>query len=228
MTGNPVPAPPPRTPGQLEPSRRKYLRAAGLWLAAAIAFAVFALLAHFYDRFPGDERITDAFQNIDVPALGGYFSFVNSLGDTWLHVALVAGIVVLLGLIRRGTESVLALYTFVPSLLNGVIKDWVQRPRPSEELVAVSDSASGFSFPSGHTVSTAGLFLVLFVALPAVVRHRILRWTLQLGCILMFISAGPARVYVGVHWTSDVLAGYALVVLMVVPLLLLYLPRRSS
>lgn len=228
MTGNPVPATPPRTPDQPEPARRNYLRAAGLWLAAAIAFALFALLAHFYDRFPGDESITDAFQDIDVPALGGYLSFVNSLGDTWLHVALVVGIVVLLGLIRAGTESVLALYTVVPNVLSGVIKDWVQRPRPSEDLVAVSDGASGFSFPSGHTVGTAGLFLVLFVAVPAIVRHRLLRWTLQVGCLLMIISAGPARIYVGVHWTSDVLADYAIVAFMVVPLVLLYLPRRPA
>ncbi len=189
---------------------------------------VFALFAHFYDRFPGDERIADAFQDLDVPALGGYLSFVNSLGDTWLHAALVTGIVVLLGLMRAGTESVLALYTFVPSLLNGVIKDWVQRPRPSEDFVVVSDNLSGFSFPSGHTVGTAGLFLVLFFAVPAVVRHKLLRWTLQVGCLLIILSAGPARVYVGAHWTSDILAGYALVALMVLPLLLVYLPRRSA
>lgn len=187
-----------------------------------------ALLAHFYDRFPGDERITDAFQDADIVALGGYLSFVNSLGDTWLHAALLAAFVVLLGLMRAGTESVLALYTLVPSLLNGVIEDWVQRPRPSEDLVAISDNVSGFSFPSGHSVSTSALFLVLFFAVPAVVRHKLLRWILQAGCLLMILSAGPARVYIGAHWTSDVLAGYALVALMVVPLLLVYLPRRSA
>ena len=228
MTGIPISASQPKTPGQSEPARRKYLRAAALWLAAVIAFAVVAVFARFYDRFPGDERITDAFQGVDVPALGGYLSFVNALGDTWLHVALVVGIAVLLSLIRAGMASGLVLYTVFPSLLNGVIKDWVQRLRPSEDLVAVSDSASGFSFPSGHTVSTAGLFLVLFVAVPVVVRHKLLRWTLQIGCLLMILSAGPARVYVGVHWTSDVLAGYAIVALMVVPLLLVYLPRRST
>lgn len=225
MTGNPVPAPLPRTPDQPKPARRKFVRAAVLWLAGAIAFLLFALLAHFYDRFPGDERITDAFQDVDVVGLGGYLSFVNSLGDTWLHAALLAAFVVLLGLMRAGTESVLALYTLVPSLLNGVIKDWVQRPRPSEDLVAVSDS---FGFPSAHTVGTAGLFLVLFFAVSAVVRHKFLRWTLQAGCLLMMFSAGPARVYVGVHWPSDVLAGYALVALMVLPLLLVHVARRSG
>ncbi len=199
-----------------------------LWLIAAAVFILSAFLAHFYDRFPGDERLTDAFQGVDVPALGGYLAFVNALGNVWLHTALVVGVAVLLGLIRAGWESLLVLYTSVPSFVNGVIKDWVGRPRPSDELVSVPDSVTGFSFPSGHTVSTAALFIVLFFAVPAVVRHRGLRWLLQAGCLLMVVSAGAARVYIGVHWSSDVVAGYLLMALLVVPLLYAYVSRRSS
>ncbi len=162
-----------------------------------------------------------------MPVLGGYLAFVNALGNTWLHTALVVGVVVLLGLTRAGWESLLALYTFIPSLLNGVIKDLVARPRPSDELVSVPDAIGGFSFPSGHTVSTAALFIVLFFAVPAVVRHRGLRWLLQAGCLLMVLSAGAARVYIGVHWPSDAIAGYLLMALLVVPLLSVYVSRRS-
>ncbi len=186
-----------------------------------------AFLAHFYDRFPGDERLTDAFQRVDVPALGGYLAFVNALGDVWLHTALVVGAAVLLGLLRAGWESLLVFYTLILSFVNGVVKDWVARPRPSDELVSVPDAIAGFSFPSGHTVSTAALFIVLFFAVSAVVRHRGLRWLLQAGCVLMVVSAGAARVYVGVHWPSDVVAGYLLMALLVVPLLYAYVSRRS-
>lgn len=191
-------------------------------------FILSAFLAHFYDRFPGDERLTDAFQDVDVPALGGYLAFVNALGDAWLHAALVVGIAVLLGLLRAGWESLLAFYTFLPSLVNGVIKDWVGRPRPSDELVNIHESITGFSFPSGHTLSTAALFMVLFFAVSAVVRHRSLRWLLQAGCLLMVVSAGAARVYVGAHWPSDVVGGYLLMALLVVPLLYVYVSRRTS
>jgi undecaprenyl-diphosphatase len=228
VTGNSISTSPPNISDHSTSTRWNYRRAAILWLAGVFAFGLIAVFAHFYDRFPGDEWITDVFQDVDVPVLGGYLTFVNFLGDTWVHVVLVAGFVVLFGLLQAGESALLVLYTVVPSLLNGAIKDWVERPRPSEDFVAVSESASGFSFPSGHTVSTAALFLVLFFVVPAVVRHKILRWTLQMGCLLMVLSTGPARVYVGVHWTSDVLAGYALVVLMVVPLLLVFTPRRNS
>jgi undecaprenyl-diphosphatase len=199
-----------------------------LWLIAAGIFLFSASLAHFYDRFPGDERLTDAFQGVDVPALGGYFAFVNAIGDMWPHTALVVGFAVVLALVRAGWESLLVLATLTLSFVNGVIKDWVARPRPSDELIDVSASFSEFSFPSGHTVSTASLFFVLLFAVSAVVRHRGLRWLLQAGCLLMFVSAGPARVYIGAHWPSDVVAGYLLVALLVVPLLYVYVSRRSS
>ena len=207
--------------------RRRFAAPAALWLIAAASFIFAAFLAHFYDRFPGDERLTDALQGVDVPALGGYLAFVNALGDVWLHTALVVGAVVLLGLIRAGWESLLALYTFIPGLLNGVIKDWVARPRPSDDLVSVPDAIAGFSFPSGHTVSTAALFIVLFFAVSAVTSHRGLRWLLQAGCLLMVVSAGAARVYIGVHWPSDAAAGYLLMALLLVPLLYVYVSRRS-
>ncbi len=221
---SPAPLPPERATVSL---RRRYAPQAALWLSAAAIFVFSAFLAHFYDRFPGDERLTDAFQSVDVPALGGYLAFVNALGDVWLHTALVIGVAVLLGLMRAGWESLLVLYTAFPSFVNGVTKDWVGRPRPSEDLVNVPDGIAGFSFPSGHTVSTAALFIVLFFAVPAVVRHRGLRWLLQAGCLLMVVSAGPARVYIGAHWPSDVVAGYLLMALLVVPLLYVYVSRRS-
>lgn len=223
MTGTRIPQQP--IPTRRQPEREawpRYAGAAGLWAAWALVFLLSAVLAHFYDRFPGDELITDGLQRLDVPAFGGYLTFVNALGDAWLRTALVAGVVVLLGLRRAGWESLLALYTFVPSVVNPLIKGLVERPRPSEEFVIVTDTVSGFSFPSGHTVSTSALFLVLLFALPAVVRYRTLRWLLQAGCVLMIISAGPARVYDGVHWPSDVLGGYLLAMLMVAPLLWAY------
>ncbi len=226
------------TPAQEQPiaargqPRRKawprYAGVVGLWAAWAFVLLLSAVLAHFYDRFPGDEFVASRFQRLDVPALGGYLAFVNALGNAWVRTALVAGVVLSLGLRHRGWESLLALYAFVPVFVNAFIKGLVERPRPSEELVAVTETVSGFGFPSGHTVSTSALFVVLLFSLPAIVQHRLLRRLLQAGCVLMIISAGPARVYVGAHWPSDVLAAYLLAMLMVLPLLWVYRSRIAS
>ena len=182
-----------------------------------------AIFAAFFDRFPADERIAHALQDVDVPAFGGFLDFVNFSGDTWVAVTITLLLAVAFAMMRAGTEAVLVLLTLVPRGANGVLKGWVERARPSEELVEVTTDATGFSFPSGHTVGTAALFGVLFFLIPTVVPWRSLRWILQLGCLLMVAAAGPARVYVGVHWPSDVFAGYLVVLLLLTPVVGVYL-----
>ena len=200
----------------------------GLWLAGALLLSVLAVFAAFFDRFPADERIAHAMQDIDVPAFGGFLDFVNALGHSWLAIVLVLALTVGFAWARAGSEAVLVFLTLVPRGANVLLKGWVERPRPSEELVEVSSSASGFSFPSGHTVATATLFGVLFFLIPVVVLWRPLRWTLQAGCLLMVLAAGPARVYVGVHWPSDVLGGYLLALLFLAPVVAAYRALRSD
>lgn len=199
-----------------------------LWVAAALFLAVLALFAAFFDRFPSDERIAHAIQGIDVPALGGFLDFVNFLGDRWPSAALVLLLTVGFAMVRAGSESVLVFLTFAPRFLGSLLKDLVERERPSPELVEVTSGASGFSFPSGHTIGATVLYGVLFFVIPVVVAWRPLRWTLQVGCLLMVVAAGPARVYVGVHWPSDVLGGYLLALLFLVPVLAVYRALRTG
>ena len=200
----------------------------GLWVAGVLLLFLLAVFAFFFDRFPSDERIAHALQDVDVPAFGGFLDFVNALGHSWLGIALVLALSLGFAWARAGSEAVMVVLTLVPRGANALLKEWVERPRPSEELVEVSSGASGFSFPSGHTVATAALFGVLFFLIPVVVRWRPLRWTLQAGCLLMVLAAGPARVYVGVHWPSDVLGGYLLALLILAPVVAAYLALRSD
>lgn len=208
--------------------RSSFVLGAWTWAAAALAFVVLAVLAAFYDRFPADEAVSGAIQDVRVPAFGGFLDFVNALGDAWAYVGITLAVAAAFAVARAGTESVLVLLTFAPRALNSPLKDWIARPRPSAELVDVSHNASGFAYPSGHTVGTAALFGLLFFLLPVLVPWRSVRWVLQAGCVLMVVAAGPARVYVGVHWPSDVLAGYLLALLFLLPVLLAYRALRGG
>ena len=199
-----------------------------LWPAGAIAFALLAGFAAFYDSFPGDEPIADALQDAGVPVLGGFFDFVNTLGDGSFYFPFVAVMVLAFAVRRAWLEALLVLLVLAPRALNSVLKDWIERPRPSAELVDVTDSAASFSFPSGHAVATASLFGLLFFLLPGLIPWRPVCRLLQACCLLAVGAAGPARVYVGVHWPSDVLGGYLLALLFLVPAIAVYRALRPD
>ncbi|MBC6612239.1 phosphatase PAP2 family protein [Hymenobacter sp. BT507] len=89
--------------------------------------------------------------------------------------------------------------------LNLLLKNFYHRPRPLLPLV----SASGLSFPSGHAMISASFYgLLIYLAYTHVARPA-LRWGLMTGLALLILLIGLTRVYLRVHYATDVLAGYA-------------------
>jgi undecaprenyl-diphosphatase len=88
------------------------------------------------------------------------------------------------------------------------IKTWVARPRPV--LPQPVSTATGWSFPSGHAMTSATVIpLLLVVAWPHLRRRATRAVTLGVATVLVFL-VGWTRVGLGVHWPSDILAGWLL------------------
>jgi undecaprenyl-diphosphatase len=149
------------------------------------------------------------------PALDVLFRWSSTLGTGPFCVALVLG-AVLWHAVKRHRAQWMAWVTVGLStlVLSTVIKLVVARPRPT--LWPWMVSVSGFSFPSGHAISSAAFFPLLgWMALRS--RRRgggggggsggALGYLLGL---LLAACVGIGRLYLGVHWPSDVLAGWAL------------------
>jgi membrane-associated phospholipid phosphatase len=124
----------------------------------------------------------------------------------------LAAAVLVVWLWRRGASS-LALWVVltmtVGGLLGALLKLLVGRHRP--DLLEPVARATGYSFPSGHALNsalTAGVFLL--VLLPFVKERRWLRAALWAVAIVVPLITGVCRVGLGVHWTSDVVAGWLL------------------
>ncbi len=80
------------------------------------------------------------------------------------------------------------------------------RPRPANP---VYEAAAGFSFPSGHAMSALTFYGLIIYLVWRFVKNNLLRWMLTLGLSLLVISIAFSRVYLRVHFASDVLAGMA-------------------
>lgn len=89
-------------------------------------------------------------------------------------------------------------------LLNQGLKLIFSRPRPEARLI----EESGFSFPSGHAMMSLAFYgFLIFIILKSNVKHKKLLTTLL---IILIILIGLSRIYLGVHYPSDVFAGFTL------------------
>jgi len=135
---------------------------------------------------------------------------VTWLGSGWVTIPLVAigGAVLARPGRRRWTMYVSLAVILGTTVLVHSIKFLIARQRPT--LAEVLATASGFAFPSGHSaqaVATYGILAFLVCMHLSRWRHRVAAWTVAVGIILM---VGFSRLYLGVHWLTDVLGGYAL------------------
>ncbi len=93
----------------------------------------------------------------------------------------------------------------IVGILNHILKNIVQRPRPTECRLI---DESGYSFPSGHSMASAAFYGFLIYLLYKKVKNKKLRNTLIVLLFLLIFLIGISRIYLGVHYTSDVLAGF--------------------
>lgn len=146
------------------------------------------------------------------------------IGPNWLHIGAVditsLGSVAVLGLIvilavalmlslRRRSEAVMLLVGAVGGVeISQGLKHVFERPRP--DLVYRAVEAANASFPSGHAMLSAVVYLTLGVLAARFASRRRVKVLIMASAVLLTLLVGCSRIYLGVHWTTDVLAGWSL------------------
>ena len=133
----------------------------------------------------------------DWTALGGVL-----LRNLFAMIAIAALLLVRL----RREASLLAVTILSGWVVNTLIKALIGRPRPT--IVSHLAEASGSSFPSGHSFNSAVVYMGIALALAALSARRGVRWSLIAGAATLTALIALSRVWLGVHYPSDVLAGW--------------------
>ena len=129
--------------------------------------------------------------------------FITNLGGAIFLIGLTALLIILIKNKKIGL-SILVNLAIVTGL-NQLLKRILQRPRPTEFRIV---EETGYSFPSGHSMVSMAFYGYLIYLIYKYVENKYIKWSLicLLSCLVILI--GTSRIYLGVHYTSDVLGGF--------------------
>lgn len=171
---------------------------------SAVVFAVLALLQAGQVTWL-DQTVASWMTALQSPAVLGFFRVITFFGEPQFFTALC--VVMLLGNRFRAKGWLFAVSALLVGGVNQLLKAIFQRTRPAAEWMLTT--ASGYSFPSGHAMGAMAIYgmliyLVWHSSWPARVRKAVVT---VLAVLILLI--GISRVVLRVHYTTDVLAGWA-------------------
>lgn len=133
--------------------------------------------------------------------------FITRIGDLLGYITIVSVISIYLILKRKLVLLIQILIVIISSAtINFILKALIDRPRPyGNGLVYVNFN----SFPSGHAVSSIAFYGFIIYLLFKLHKNVVLKFGVCIFCIIMILLIGISRIYLGVHYPTDILAGYS-------------------
>ena len=190
-----------------------------LWLRVLIVlglvgvFVTIAFGATASSRVSGvDMGIAEWVAGVRTPALNTVFWVLTVIGNTGVKILLVIlAVVVWLIWGQPRAAAVLAGSMGLGYLVVETVKRIAERVRPPGATALIATPHS-YSFPSGHAFSGLLFFALSGLLIAAVTRNRTVAWTAIVSGFAVGLAVGASRVYLGVHWASDVAASWVLAV----------------
>ena len=126
-------------------------------------------------------------------------------GKAWLVPALLVSSIAV-AFFKKRYGIYLFLTTGTGALLNVLLKEWFQRERPNFYTLITQ---GGYSFPSGHSMGSFIFYISLAIVLAKISRWKSVDVVITILFVCLVFAIGISRIYLGVHFPSDVLAGFA-------------------
>jgi len=176
-------------------------------LFSVIGFGTVSLLISDQKIIHFDDTIISAVQGLENPALTSLMKFFTFIGSSMVVIILS---LILMFFLYKVLHHRLELILFIAAIggaavLNEILKHLFHRERPHlHRLIDVT----GYSFPSGHAMSAFAVYGILAFLLWRHISSRLGRSVLIVFSIVMILAIGISRIYLGVHYPSDIIGGY--------------------
>ncbi|MGG5317508.1 phosphatase PAP2 family protein [Enterococcus sp. AZ072] len=183
-------------------------------LAGSFTLLLFAALCYIVRFYPTtlkgfDETIIQGVHSL-APAMDTFFLWVTKFANPLTIVILAA---VFLGLFWFSQERITAIWlganlVIISGVVNQLLKLFFQRARPTILPHMVTEHS--YSFPSGHSVTSMILYGTLIFTTGLFIKNKFWQYALQILLGLLILGIGVSRIYLGVHFPTDVLGGFLL------------------
>ena len=181
---------------------------------------------------PWDIGVTHEIQEIPFAPFGQILVWVSLPGFTPWNFIIPAAIILFMLFQRWWTEALFTVLAGAGGLLAELVKILIDRPRPTPEFANIYAELHSYSFPSGHVTGYTMLYgFIFYLAYTLLPRRSAARWVILVVSGALVALVGVSRVYMGQHWASDAMAGYALgfaYLLLVIELYRFVLNRREA
>ena len=151
-----------------------------------------------------DSNIYSLIRSIASKSMDTFFRIITRFGDEEVLILIAISCLIFIKNRKIGGSIVINLAGI--GLINYLLKEMIQRPRPPIELKMVEESS--FSFPSGHAMASVAFYGLFIYYIYKYVKNKTIKNIVCTILSVLIFLVGVSRIYLGVHYASDVLAGY--------------------
>lgn len=180
------------------------------WLIAGVGLAAFLIITYFVmtgRELAFDTVIREAFYSARSEGLNSVVTVLTHIGDT-RSIVILCLILLILPWTRKTYGLPVSMGAIAASSLNHFLKSIFQRPRPDVSMHLIEQG--GWSFPSGHSITSMVVFGLLIWLVQRNVKNKKAANVLTVLLAIPWLGIGLSRIYVGVHYPTDVLGGWCL------------------